>query len=92
MRVELADQAARTYRKLELAERRQVAAVLDALAHNPRPTGKRVKAIVGQRDRFLRYRVGDLRLMYEIHDDEQVVLVLAIIRRRDLQGWLRRQR
>jgi len=37
--------------------------------------GRQVKAIQGTRDAFLRYRVGDYRLLYEIHDDGHVVLV-----------------
>ncbi len=92
MRVVLADQAARSYHRLGSSDRQRIAAALAALAEEARPAGKHVKAMAGLRDRFLRYRVGDLRLMYEVHDQDQVVLILAIIRRRDLRTWLRRRR
>jgi hypothetical protein len=39
-----------------------------ALKYDSSPQGKQVKAIQGTRDAFLRYRVGDYRLLYEILD------------------------
>jgi mRNA interferase RelE/StbE len=64
---------------------------LDALERDPRPAGKHVKAIRGTRDAFLRYRVGDYRVLYEVFDAASVVLVHGIIQRKDLEDWLRRQ-
>ncbi len=64
----------------------------DAIGQEPRPKGELVKAMQGARDAFLRYRVGDYRILYEIFDDDRTVLVLAILHRRDLEDWLRRQR
>ena len=61
---------------------------LDALEADPRRAGKAVKAIQGKRDRFLRFRVGDCRILYEIDDDRKVVLVEAIVHRKDLDRWL----
>ena len=60
----------------------------------PRPSaaGRQVKAIQGTRDAFLRYRVGDYRLLYEIVDVDHVVLVAGIVARKDLEGWIRRHR
>lgn len=91
-RVELSRQATRTYQRLPAADRARVAKALDALEGHPRPHGKQVKAIQGTRDAFLRYRVGDLRLLYEIDDTEHLVLVAAIVARRDLEAWIRRHR
>ncbi len=65
---------------------------IDALAEEPRPRGTLVKAIRGTKDDFLRYRAGDHRILYEIHDADRTVLILAILDRRDLEDWLRRQR
>ena len=65
---------------------------IDTLTENPRPSGKLVKAIQGTKDAFLRYRVGDYRILYEIFDSERVVLVLGILHRSDLEDWLKRQR
>ena len=36
--------------------------------------------------------MGDYRLLYEIHDDDHVVLVAGIVARKDLEGWIRRHR
>ena len=65
---------------------------IDSLATEPRPSGKLVKAIQGTKDAFLRYRVGDYRILYEVIDRDQVVLILGILHRSDLEDWLRRQR
>ncbi len=51
-----------------------------------------VRAFQGTRDAFLRYRVGDYRLLYGILDAERVVLVTGIVARKDLEGWIRRHR
>jgi mRNA-degrading endonuclease RelE of RelBE toxin-antitoxin system len=65
---------------------------IDTLTENPRPSGKLVKAIQGTKDAFLRCRVDDYRILYEIFDSETVVLVLGILHRSDLEDWLKRQR
>jgi mRNA interferase RelE/StbE len=52
-----------------------------SLRDNPRPSG--VKALTGESGVF-RLRVGDYRVLYEIHDDELVVLVLKIGHRREV--------
>lgn len=91
-RVELSRQATRVFEGLPAADRARVARALDALEREPRPQGKQVKAIQGTRDAFLRYRVGDYRLLYEIFDTDRVVLVAGIVARKDLEGWIRRHR
>jgi len=50
--------------------------------------GKKVKTIRGVSDSFHRLRVGDYRVMYDVHED-RVVLVLGIVPRGDLERWLR---
>jgi mRNA interferase RelE/StbE len=50
-----------------------------ALANNPRPSGcKKLK----DREAW-RIRVGDYRVIYEIHDDVLVVLVVRVAHRRE---------
>ncbi|MGB5932635.1 MAG: type II toxin-antitoxin system RelE/ParE family toxin [Anaerolineae bacterium] len=39
------------------------------------------------RDQFIRLRVGDYRVVYEVIGDE--VRILAVVHRRDLERWLR---
>lgn len=91
-RVQLSRQTARTFQRLPAPERRRIERPIDSLAQDPRPSGKLVKAVQGRKDAFLRYRVGDHRILYEILDSESVVLVLGIVHRRDLEDWLKRQR
>lgn len=91
-RVELSRQATRAFERLPAADRSRVTKALDGLERDPRPQGKQVKAIQGTRDAFLRYRVGDYRLLYEFVDRDHLVLVAGIVARKDLEGWIRRHR
>jgi mRNA-degrading endonuclease RelE of RelBE toxin-antitoxin system len=50
-----------------------------------------VKTIRGRADSFHRLRVGDYRVMYDVIDEDRVVLVLGIVHRGDLERWLRSQ-
>ena len=50
------------------------------LKDNPRPVGcKKLKGL----DDTYRIRVGDYRIVYEIHDDVLIVLVIRIAHRRE---------
>ncbi len=51
--------------------------------------GKKVKTIRGQSDSFHRLRVGDYRVMYDLVEEDRVLLVLGIVHRSDLERWLR---
>jgi len=50
-----------------------------------------LKSIRGRQDRFFRLRVGEQSIMFDLLDDERVLLVHAIVNRRDLERWLRRR-
>ncbi len=60
-----------------------------AAAGTGRIRGKRVKTIRGQADTFHRLRVGDYRVMYDVVNEDRVLLVLGIVHRSDLERWLR---
>lgn len=51
--------------------------------------GKSLKSIRGRHDRFFRLRVGELRIVFDLLDDERVLLVHAIVNRSDLERWIR---
>ncbi len=58
----------------------QVREAIRALGHNPRPTGcHKLIARTGWR-----IRIGDFRVIYEIDDKKQTILVLHIGHRRDI--------
>ncbi len=51
--------------------------------------GKAVKTIGGVSDSFHRLRMGDHRVMYDVIDEDRVILVLGIVHRSDLHRWIR---
>jgi mRNA interferase RelE/StbE len=66
--------------KLPLGAYEPVREAIRALAHNPRPIGcQKLTARAGWR-----IKIGDFRVIYEIDDKEQTILVLHIGRRRDI--------
>ena len=76
-RVELAPAAQRQLRKLPPAETARLRGPILALAHDPRPPGA-VRLAGGP---FWRLRVGDLRVVYAIDEEQQLVVVLRVARR-----------
>ena len=75
-RVELSPAAVRQLRRLDAGARGRVQAVIELLADDPRPPA--AKPLAGQPAGTLRVRTGDYRVVYEVHDDRLVVLVLAV--------------
>lgn len=73
--------AARAIRKLDPPLARRLLAAIGELAIDPRPAGS-VQLKGGQGE--LRIRIGNYRVVYEVHDDELVVLVLRAGHRRDV--------
>ncbi|MCB0912035.1 MAG: type II toxin-antitoxin system RelE/ParE family toxin [Propionibacteriaceae bacterium] len=80
-RVEIATAAVRQLRKLDRPAQRRVQAAIELLATEPRPNGAR-KLVGGNGE--LRVRTGDYRIVYEIHDNVLLVLVIAVGHRRDI--------
>lgn len=76
-RVVLAPAAERRLSKLEAAVQRRIIRALHELEVEPRPRGA---ALLAGRpgERTWRIRVGDYRVIYEIHDDRLMVLVVRV--------------
>jgi mRNA interferase RelE/StbE len=79
--VRLAPAAVRQLRELDPPGRRRVQAAIDLLAENPRPPGAR--QLVGGAGEW-RVRTGDFRIIYDIRDEELLVLVVKVGHRRDV--------
>lgn len=62
-------------------QRRRIQAAIDRLAEEPRPPG--VRALKG-RPGEMQIRVGDYRVVYTIHDDHLLVLVVEVGHRREV--------
>lgn len=81
-RVELTTTAAqRQLRKLDKSTQKRLAVALVKLAADPRPAG--VKVLTGVPE-ALRVRVGDYRIVYLVHDQQLIVLVLGLGHRREV--------
>lgn len=79
-RVEISRRAAKAVTSLDKPLRRKILAAIDALAGDPRPVGCR--KLAGQQ--AWRIRVGDYRVIYEIHDQVLLVIVIDIGHRQEI--------
>lgn len=61
--------------------KRRIAGAVDSLAVNPHPPG--CAKLTGE-ERVWRIRVGDYRILYEIHEGRLLVLVIRIAHRREV--------
>ena len=73
-RVEIARRAIKSIEALPRQEQQRVRAAIDLLAQAPRPPG--CVALAGERNTY-RVRVGDYRIVYEVHD---VILRVQVVR------------
>ncbi|MBE8526971.1 type II toxin-antitoxin system RelE/ParE family toxin [Amycolatopsis sp. H6(2020)] len=78
--VRITSAARRQIRKLPRDGQERVLAVLSLLADEPRPPAS--KKLTGRS--AWRVRTGNWRVIYEIHDDELLIMVIAAGNRRDV--------
>lgn len=79
--VEARPRARKALRPLEPAARKDILAAMRALGTDPRPAG--VKPLKGHRP-WLRVRVGDYRIIYDVNDTTRVVTVAVVGHRREV--------
>lgn len=80
-RVELTRDALRALAKLDKPVRRRIQGAIDKPADDPRPAG--LIALRGAPGAF-RIRVGDYRVVYTLHDDRLLIVVIDVGHRRDV--------
>ncbi len=73
--------ADRALQKLARDVQRRIVGEVAMLAHDPRPAG--MVKLAGDNNLW-RIRIGNYRVVYEIHDDRLVVLVLRVAHRKDV--------
>lgn len=73
--------AAKALRRLDRPVQRRVLDAIDALGADPRPPGN--KTLQGGQG-LLRIRVGDYRVIYQVHDDQLEVVVVTLGHRREV--------
>ena len=69
------------FRAIDKKYHARIMAAIYELANNPRPAG--IKKLVGY-DGHYRLRVGDYRVIYEIHDGKLTILVVEVGHRKDI--------
>ena len=82
-KVIIADPARKALKKLPREVAQRISDKLKSVSEldDPRSQGK---ALTGNLKNYWRYRVGDYRLICEIHDDEVIVLLVDIGHRREI--------
>jgi mRNA interferase RelE/StbE len=73
--------ADRQLQRLPVSVQKRIVGEVAVLAKNPHPAG--VIKLAGD-DNLWRIRIGDYRVVYEIHDDRLTVLVLRVAHRKDV--------
>ena len=79
--VQFTPRARRDLTRLESPIQRRIAAAIDQLALNPRPSG--VKKLADSENHW-RIRVGDYRIIYQIFDEVLVIVIVTIGHRGDV--------
>jgi len=80
-RIEFRPAARRGMRRLPRDVIQRIDRHILSLADDPRPHG--VERLTGEENTY-RIRVGDYRVLYEIHDDVLIVYVIRVGHRRDV--------
>ncbi|MEO8261793.1 MAG: type II toxin-antitoxin system RelE/ParE family toxin [Pseudolysinimonas sp.] len=79
-RIELRPAAFKGLRKIAPTDRKRIQGVIALLGQDPRPpVARRLTGRAG-----FRVRVGDYRILYDIHDDVLVIVVVSIGHRREV--------
>lgn len=81
LRIEFARSATKDLRAIDRQWIPRIMAAIESLAEDPRPVG--CKKLAGSEHTY-RIRVGDYRVIYDIHDGELVVFVVRVRHRRDV--------
>jgi mRNA interferase RelE/StbE len=66
--------AVKFYRKADIALKERVADAIDIIAQNPH-MDEHIKKLKGDLKHMHRFRMGDLRILYEIDDAQKTVLL-----------------
>lgn len=72
--------AVKALEKIHPVHQERIDEAIDALAEDPKPPG--VRKLKGTEHTW-RIRIGDYRVIYDVYDDELVVLVLRVAHRKD---------
>ncbi len=80
--------ARRDLKSIPKPDLKHIAAKIDALADDPRPPGAKV---LEAKDKLMRIRSGDYRIIYQVRDKRLVVLVIRVGHRREIYRKMKRK-
>ena len=69
--------AVKFYRKADDALKERIADAIEVIAQNPHLDGH-IKKLKGDLKHMYRFRMGDLRILYEIDDEQETVWIKTI--------------
>jgi mRNA interferase RelE/StbE len=80
-KIEVKRSAAKAFKKISKPDQKRISKAIDNLAENlPNPNTTKMKGD----NPFHKIRVGDYRIVYEIHDDILLILIIKIGHRKDI--------
>jgi len=82
-KLELSQEAQRFYERCDKPVAKKLARCFQSLEKDPRQ-GNNIKPLKGKFAGSYRYRLGDLRVVYTIHDSAVTVFVITIAKRSDI--------
>jgi len=82
-KLELSQEAQRFYERCDKPIAKKLARCFQSLEKDPRQ-GNNIKPLKGKFAGSYRYRLGDLRVVYTIHDSAVTVFVITIAKRSDI--------
>ncbi len=80
-RIHIRQRAVKALRSLPATDKRRIRNAIDGLADEPRPPGVRKLA---DKHQLYRLRIGYYRIIYQIEDQELLVLVVNVGHRREI--------
>ena len=72
--------AIKFYKRADTNLRKRINSAIEVIVQNP-PYHIHIKKLQGDLSNMYRYRMGDIRILYEIHDDIKVVRIKTIEQR-----------
>ncbi len=80
--IQLTSKAEKQLRKLSPSIRKKILVEILKLAQERFPN--KFKPLIGKKSAQFRIRIGDYRVLYDVYDDDAVVLILIVGHRRDI--------
>jgi mRNA interferase RelE/StbE len=79
-KIEILSSADKSLKKINAKDRITIARAIDRLSENPTPHGYKKL----QNSEFYRIRIGDYRVIYQIQNNELIVVIIRIGHRKEI--------